>query len=254
MTLDPMDAGACLALAQALGDTPETVISVHLLTRGACRAYAIGEPSSFRAALIQADDLPEEPMAFGYDPDLIWQLLRSARGWKCVNVPLRCRAAVEKSFRRELGKPSRCVEDVYHALMRPAAAQPNADVRRLTSDDLGLFEEAAPELRVNGFGGIGNLLEHGYAAGAVVDGRIVGLAHTYAISAGHADVGVFVLEDHRRRGYATAAASIVARCVQGTGRTPVWSAGAANTASLRVAEKLGFEEVMRRVYVVPVGA
>ncbi len=50
--------------------------------------------------------------------------------------------------------------------------------------------------------------------------------------------------------FATAAAAIVARCVQEAGQRPVWRAGEGNTASLRVASKLGFTEVARRTYVI----
>lgn len=47
------------ALAGALGDTPESVISVHLLARGLAEAYVAGDPthsdaSSCKAALIPA--------------------------------------------------------------------------------------------------------------------------------------------------------------------------------------------------------
>ena len=52
----------------------------------------------------------------------------------------------------------------------------------------------------------------------------------------------------RGMGFATASASIVARRIQDLGRTPVWSAGEDNAASLRIAAKLGFVEVSRRVY------
>ena len=50
------------------------------------------------------------------------------------------------------------------------------------------------------------------------------------------------------KGFASSAASIVVRRIQERGRTPVWSAGEGNAASLRVAAKLGFVEVSRRVY------
>ena len=50
---------------------------------------------------------------------------------------------------------------------------------------------------------------------------------------------------------ATAAAALVAERVQAHGRIPVWSCGGTNVASLRVAAKLGFREVSRRVYLLP---
>ena len=64
----------------------------------------------------------------------------------------------------------------------------------------------------------------------------------------YADIGVATDEAWRGMGFASAAASIVARRVQERGLTPVWSAGEDNIVSLRVAAKLGFKEVSRRVY------
>ncbi len=93
------------------------------------------------------------------------------------------------------------------------------------------------------------MLTQGIVAGAVVEGRLVGIAHTSAITDRHADIGVSTLEPFRGRGFATAAASMVARRVQDTGRIQVWSAGEGNAASLRVAAKVGFAEVSRRVYI-----
>ena len=88
-------------------------------------------------------------------------------------------------------------------------------------------------------------------AGAIVEGRLVAIAHTSAITQKHADIGVYTVEAHRRQGLSTACAGLVAAAVQETGRTPTWSTGEDNWASLRVAEKLGLREVGRRVYVIP---
>jgi len=86
------------------------------------------------------------------------------------------------------------------------------------------------------------------AAGTVVDGRLVALAHTNAVTAKYGDIGVYTDDAWRGMGFATASASIVARRIQDSGRTPVWSAGEDNEASLNIAAKLGFSEVSRRVY------
>ena len=122
-------------------------------------------------------------------------------------------------------------------------------MRELIRDDAGLLEAAGMD-GASFRGGLSALPEEGAIAGAVVDGRIVGTAHTAAITARYADIGVAVDEEWRGRGFATAAASIVARRVQATGRIPVWSAGEDNMASLRVARRLGFEEVSRLTYVI----
>lgn len=124
------------------------------------------------------------------------------------------------------------------------------DVRRLTPSDTGLVEASPPNLHGAGFEGAGGLLAQGIATGAVIDGRLVAIAHTSALSEHYADIGVFTLPEFRGRGYSSAAAAIVAAEIQANGKTPVWSCGDHNAASLRVAAKLGFEEVSRRIYVV----
>ena len=43
----------------------------------------------------------------------------------------------------------------------------------------------------------------------------------------------------------------MARRLQAEGQTPVWSTGEDNWASQRVAEKVGFAEVSRRMYLIP---
>ena len=51
----PLDREGCRILADALGDTPETTISVHRLRDGFCRAYVAGDPARFDAAMVQDD-------------------------------------------------------------------------------------------------------------------------------------------------------------------------------------------------------
>lgn len=246
----PLDASGCRILADALGDTPETVISVHLLRRALCRAYVAGDPLHFDGAIIQDDFCPAEPMGFGTDPEVLWDLLRAARGWECVNVAPECAAALGEIIQEEMGVPVRYYGDLYHALSAPVCDFRNGAVREFTLADLGLLESAPVEVRASGFGSTCALLTDGIVAGAVVCGQIVSLAHTYARSKGHADIGVFTLEGWRSRGFATAAAAIVARRGQEAGQTPVWSTGERNVASLRVAHKLGFTQVLRRTYVI----
>jgi len=246
----PLDARGCHALADALGDTPETVISVHLLRRGLCRAYMAGQPVRFKGAIVQADDLPTEPTGFGSDPRVLWDLLRSAKGWDCVNVVPGCAPALGELIEGETGVRVRYYGDIYHVLSRPAPGFESEVVRRLGLADIKLLESAPAELRGSGFGSPRGLLSDGVVACAVVSDQIASIAHTSARTECHAEIGVYTLENWRGRGFATAAAAIVARCVQEMGQIPVWSAGEGNRASLRVAEKLGFREVSRRVYVI----
>lgn len=83
----PLDRPGALDLATALGPTPETVISVHLLRRDLALAYVAGEPSRFRAAVIRnLSFATDELTAFGDDPEEIWHILRRLADWRYVNV------------------------------------------------------------------------------------------------------------------------------------------------------------------------
>lgn len=246
----PLAAKERHTVAEALGDTVQTVIWVHLLRRGLCDAYVVGEPGRFAAAVIQAHEFSTEPAGFGDDPEALWSLLKGLRGWECINVSEQCACPLGEIIGRELGVPVRHYGDVYHILSQPAADIRNPAVRELTVADVGLLRSAQPDVRGGGFGSARALLEEGFLGAAVVAGNVVSIAFTYARTPRHADIGAATLEPWRNRDFAGAAAAIVARRVQEAGQTPVWSAGEDNGPSLRVAEKVGFHEVSRRVYLI----
>jgi predicted GNAT family acetyltransferase len=117
-------------------------------------------------------------------------------------------------------------------------------VRLLTDDDLALtlmIEELQQDSAYKPI-----------VAAAVIDGEIVSLAHTFAWSPLYVDIGVTTHDGFRQQGMATAAAAIVSAEVQKRGRVPVWSTGVDNQPSMRVAQKLGFRETSRRLYLIPV--
>jgi len=93
-------------------------------------------------------------------------------------------------------------------------------------------------------------LSESIVACAIVDGEIVATALSSGRSERYADVGVYTRQEYRGRGLSTAAAALVARQLQARGLLPIWSTGGHNSASLRVAHKLGFAEVGRRQYVI----
>ena len=245
----PLDSDGIRRLVETIDETPETVIPIHLLTQGTCKAYAVGDPASSDAVIVQSDSLRAEPFGLGGDAQGLWDLLRHLDDWTVVDVSPEVAPRLGALIRDATGKRVCYYGDVYHTLTKPAPVIDEPAVRELTRDDLGLLQAAG----VDGAafrGALPALIEEGAVAGAVVDGRIVGTAQTAAITDRYADIGVSTDERWRGRGFATAAASIVARRVQETGRTPVWSCGEDNMASLRVARKLGFEEVSRLTYVI----
>jgi len=148
------------------------------------------------------------------------------------------------------GSRVRYYGDIYHVLKGPAARLRSEAARLLTPDDLELVDAAPVEVRGGGWGSTREMLEEGVVAGAVVKGALAAIAFTHARSAGYADVAVNTLEGWRGCGFATAAASLLARRLQEVGQVPVWSTGEDNRASLRIAHKLGFAPVERRTYVI----
>ena len=148
----------------------------------------------------------------------------------------------------ETGAWVRSYGDVYHTVTGTVRELCVPGVRLLKLEDASLLAAYWGGSRAMGFAMLEDLLTDGAAAGAVVEGRLVGLAHTNAMTAKHGDIGAETDEAWRGRGFASASACLVARRIREMGRTPVWSAGEGNGASLRVAAKLGFVEVSRRVY------
>jgi hypothetical protein len=246
----PLDPARHLELIAALGDSPETVIAVHHLRRGSCRAYVAGDVAHFDGAIIQHFDTPTEPTGFGTDPDVLDILLQAMHNWDCISVLAVCAPDLGATLTRRMGVRVRYLDDIYYDLVQPASPVRNDWVQRLMLADLPLLEAAPPEIGTSGFGSLAALLTEGIVAGAVVEGRIVAIARTSARSERHGDIAVATLEAWRNYGFATAAASLVAHELQAAGQIPLWSAGAHNAASLRVAEKLGFTEVARRRYVI----
>ena len=239
------------AVAAWIGDTPETTISVHHLRRRQCRVAIVSALSGPRAVVVQFDDTLEEPTAFGTEASAVWQALQMLFGWTCVNVAPAIATDLASLLQQELGTPIRDLDDIYHTLERPAPSIVHEQVRILTPDDLPLLVAAPPSLQGGGFGSPAAELSEGIVAGGLVGGEIVAIAHVYAFTSTYADIGVATREDQRRRGLATAAAALVAERVQVLGRIPIWSCGGANISSLRVAAKLGFQEVSRRIYLLP---
>ena len=241
----------CLILSDVLGDTPMTVISVSRLKQGMCDAYVAGSLPDVDAVLVFDAYCPDEPCGFGTNADALWQLLKATEGWGCVNVDTPCAGSLGALIEADRDTAIRYYGDVCHALLEPVHPYPNAAVRLLTSEDVARLTKAPGDVQGNGYKTHAAMLTEGIAAGAVVDGDIVAIAHTYAETDLHADIGVSTLEQWREKGFATAAASLVAEEIQARGKVPAWSCGEDNFASLRVAEKLGFTEVGRRTYVIP---
>jgi hypothetical protein len=246
-----LDRSECEALIRALGDTPETVIAVHQLRHGLCEAYAEVGSGHHDAVILRPSRPSDELVGFGQDVESLGLVLRCLSDWSCVCVEDGIAHRLGPILEARLRRPIRYLRDIYHTLERPVVPGSHRSVRHLTGEDLDLLTTAPLDIRgaCLGFGSPERLLEAGVAAGAVLEGELVAVALTWAVSARHADLAVVTAGPWRGRGLATACAGLVAAEIRRTGRVPVWSTGEDNLASLRVARKLGFEEVGRRTYV-----
>lgn len=248
--INPLSQIDCLRLANHLPDGPQTVISRAHLRWGTARAYAVDQTDAgFETAVIEDPGCPGEPMVFGHNARQIANLMPQIPNWFCVNVALDLANELEPLLAAQMGCTLRRQGDVYHTLAQPPPAEllTHPAVRLLTPGDLPLLQAAPPELRGHD---PAQLLQKTAAAGAIIQGQLVAIAQNYALTEGYGDIGVFTLPDYRGRGWAAAAAALVAEWLLGNGRIPVWSCGEHNQASLRVAEKLGFVENGRRVYLI----
>ena len=245
-----IDGGEFDSIAAWLGESPETVIPVHSLRRRLCRAFARGAPPRYEAAVIQLDCSPSEPMAFGSDPRVLFDILCRVEAWDSVDVNKEVAQELAHMLEKHKGVRVRRGGDLYYALNGPATDFRHHDVRELVPVDVALLEAAPPELRGCGFRTSLEMLEEGVVACGLISGRVIAIGYTSAISGGYADVGVHTSADWRGRGFATACASLVANRAQRMGLTPVWSTSDDNPASIKIAEKIGFERVSSRAYLI----
>jgi predicted GNAT family acetyltransferase len=254
--LPPPDREATTAylasVAQALGDTPETVIARQFLRQGSAEVLCVGMPEDLEGLIIQSRDMPEEPMAFGTSATAIAELLPHLVGWACINVPANLADdLIEPVATTAEASGVRLLDDVHHVLRRPVDPELKGAARLLTPEDEPLLELVADTLVGNFAERLVATVQDGHVAAVIEGDGIVAIANTFATSERYADIGVVTHPDWRGRGYGTNVAAVVAGAIQNDGRTPIWSCGATNLPSMAIAARLGFEEVFRRVYLIP---
>jgi len=237
-------------LADALGDSPETALPVHLLRKGSGQVYMVGELPNFQAVIIEDYDVGPELMAYGSDAPAFWRILSEMDGWEAVNAPGAIGRELASLLQQEMKVTNHLVDDIYQVPAGPVAVIPNPDVRLLTLADAEMLDATPEDIRLGFDDDLRCVLEEELVAAAIVDGRIVATGSTYGLQEKFVDIAVSTLEAFRGRGYARSAASLVAAGSQNLGRVPIWSCAPTNIGSLQVADRLGFREVSRRVNIV----
>ncbi|HCU38733.1 MAG TPA: hypothetical protein DGT21_25955 [Armatimonadetes bacterium] len=135
--------------------------------------------------------------------------------------------------------------DIQRTVHRHVHIPPPAgvDIRRLSQADLPAIEASGEELRWLSNGWLRSwevLLEGGILVGALLDGRMVSGAVTFARAERLDDIGVATASEQQRRGLSSACASAMVAEILAESRQPVWTVFCSNTPSVRVSEKLGF--------------
>ncbi len=241
-----------LAIAAKLPEQPDRVASLHMLRRGMAHVWLEREAGEAVTFVVQDRELPEAPFGYGNAPAL-WRVLQEVPGWQRVSVDTPLARELVRCIELARGVLPRVHGEVYLTLAaRPRRSDPPPAVRRLTRRDADLIRRAPPALQGLSFGSLEALLTEGTAAGAIVDGKLVSIAHTSGLTERYEELGAATLEAYRERGFATACASLVVDAIVGRSKIAVWRAGEEDRAALRIAEKLGFARSVRRCHVVAV--
>jgi GNAT superfamily N-acetyltransferase len=245
-----LDHTGMLELRTAIGEVPETLMSLEQLRRGLCRAYVRGSTGHPEAAAVLPTAFPGDVSVFGNKAEATFALLCQLDHWEAADVAVEQARPVAEWLGWATRRKVMFSREHFFTLEQPAPTLPHPTVRMLGEADLPLLEAATEPLGMGDwrFGSAAALLAEGIAAGAVISGELVAVAFTAAAGERYVDVGIVTREDARGQGLATAAAALVCAEIQAGGRTPVWGTSAENDASRRVTAKLGFLEVSQRVY------
>ena len=90
------------ALADWIGEHPETIIAIAALGSGNGRVWIDGSAAAPAAVLIESDLLPSEPQGFG-EGAAVLRLLEKATDWSCVEVDSGLADAIGDDFGHRWG-------------------------------------------------------------------------------------------------------------------------------------------------------
>jgi RimJ/RimL family protein N-acetyltransferase len=124
-------------------------------------------------------------------------------------------------------------------------AVPRADAVLLSAADVLAIDafEADGAWIHESWGGPTALAASGMARGVFREGRLVSIAATFYVGGTYEELGVVTESAHRGRGHSRTAAAALIADIRARGHVPGWSTSPDNTASLAVADRLGFRQI-----------
>jgi len=216
-------------------DRPGLLLGLHAIHTGLGQFFAFRWPEP-RALLIETVgnySLSGDPEAFA-PTDLIGRITGE------VDAPQSFLPLLQKSF-PEMKIWDRMI--LTHEAGLSTSLPCTFSLRRLTKADTNLISRLSPEVAwiTKTWNGPDGLARSGYAW-AVVDGRkILSLSCSFFVGQTYEDIGVVTEPAYRGQGLSTVCTAALCRDIIARGPRPSWSTSNDNLASLRVAEKLGFQ-------------
>lgn len=220
-----------------LPDRPGPLVALHAIRTGHGTAFADRWPEP-RAILASAGG----NFSLWGDPAALRAQDLEGRVEGFVDAPREFEAVLREAF-PGLHAWSRVMHELR--VEPPSLPVRDAVVRRLGPEDdwriWGLRTDTSWIAKT--WGGPAGLAGSRRAFGAFVDGELASVAAPFFVGDRYVDLGVVTERTWRGRGLSPACAAALARDLLAQGVRPSWTTSPDNTASLRVAAKLGFERV-----------
>lgn len=129
-----------------------------------------------------------------------------------------------------------------HIIENPAQCPDGFYVRPLDEELLKKTLHFKLDIGSRFWASTGDFLQHGIGACVMKDEKIVSLCYSACIVDNLAEIDIATQEEYRGMGLAEIAAQTFIAACSRRGITPTWDCFLMNTASMKLAKKLGFEE------------
>jgi hypothetical protein len=129
---------------------------------------------------------------------------------------------------------------------------PSGELRRIGASETAAVEALEADIHwiSDTLDGPAGLAQSSSAFGGFVEGRLVSVAVPFYVGERFEELGVVTAQAHRGLGWSSACSAAVIADIQSRGRAPCWSTTPDNTASMRVASKLGFRQAREEMHFV----